>query len=463
MAEEFEAAGICGGNWWNMSTCSSRSVLFPLITSSPSSSLCSIAANSDGGNFSCTWQTDSLVDLKSPLASVHHHHHDSLGFLVQQEQNQNESPSAAATTENNGNIMMDSTLGFASTTSSNNWNNHSLLGRPERNFHSVLEEEAGGVDSSNSEMIQKDWSPSKGQVSSIKDAFKPMNQEFAIDQQNNLSCASYGYGLYDNDDDDEHNNRLHHHHHLQPQPQPEDSLFTNPSVAYNSYNNNPSNEVSPCNWSKVSEHFLKQPSMPKQQLGGLHFSNNNNNNNSPFWNNASAEALDDVPAPHVFVSSQQSQTFEQHKPICSALLTKHKREEAPVCEPAAFKRPRIETPSPLPTFKVRKEKLGDRITALQQLVSPFGKTDTASVLHEAIECIKYLHDQVSVLSASYLDNGPPVQHYQRCDEKESKGTKQDLRSHGLCLAPISSTFSLANYEMMASELWTHAYGGALMR
>ncbi|KAG2626556.1 hypothetical protein PVAP13_3KG368500 [Panicum virgatum] len=48
------------------------------------------------------------------------------------------------------------------------------------------------------------------------------------------------------------------------------------------------------------------------------------------------------------------------------------------------KKPRIATPSPLPTFKVRKEKLGDRITALQQLVSPFGKTDTASVLHEAI-------------------------------------------------------------------------------
>jgi len=81
------------------------------------------------------------------------------------------------------------------------------------------------------------------------------------------------------------------------------------------------------------------------------------------------------------------------------------------CEPA-LKRLRIETPSPLPTFKVfycycllqsnffffhfaavfnlynnftldfnqldiygqvRKEKLGDRVTALQQLVSPFGK------------------------------------------------------------------------------------------
>ena len=38
-----------------------------------------------------------------------------------------------------------------------------------------------------------------------------------------------------------------------------------------------------------------------------------------------------------------------------------------------LKRSRMDTLSPLPSFKVRKEKLGDRVTALQQLVSPFGK------------------------------------------------------------------------------------------
>jgi hypothetical protein len=54
----------------------------------------------------------------------------------------------------------------------------------------------------------------------------------------------------------------------------------------------------------------------------------------------------------------------------------------------------------LPSFKVRKEKLGDRITALQQLVSPFGKTDTASVLNEAVEYIKFLQEQVTVSSDS---------------------------------------------------------------
>ncbi|KAG8655375.1 hypothetical protein MANES_04G035800v8 [Manihot esculenta] len=44
--------------------------------------------------------------------------------------------------------------------------------------------------------------------------------------------------------------------------------------------------------------------------------------------------------------------------------------------------------------KERKEKLGERIVALQQLVSPYGKTDTASVLLEAMEYIQFLHEQV---------------------------------------------------------------------
>ncbi|CAD6267141.1 unnamed protein product [Miscanthus lutarioriparius] len=49
----------------------------------------------------------------------------------------------------------------------------------------------------------------------------------------------------------------------------------------------------------------------------------------------------------------------------------------------------------------RSQKLGDKITALQQLVSPYGKTDTASVLHEAATCIKHLHEQIQILTASY--------------------------------------------------------------
>ncbi|KAL9691144.1 hypothetical protein QQ045_011563 [Rhodiola kirilowii] len=46
--------------------------------------------------------------------------------------------------------------------------------------------------------------------------------------------------------------------------------------------------------------------------------------------------------------------------------------------------------------KIGKEKMGDRISTLQRLVSPFGKADTASVLSECIEYIRFLHEQVSV-------------------------------------------------------------------
>lgn len=141
----------------------------------------------------------------------------------------------------------------------------------------------------------------------------------------------------------------------------------------------------------------------------------------------------------------------------SSITTSRKKASG---EPA-FKKPRMETPSPLPTFKVRKEKLGDRITALQQLVSPFGKTDTASVLHETIEYVKFLHDQVGVLSAPYLKNGNHHHHQvpqylkssSASPDKPSKdGSEVSLKGRGLCLVPISSTFAVASEVPV--DFWT---------
>ncbi|URE06055.1 hypothetical protein MUK42_19219 [Musa troglodytarum] len=133
------------------------------------------------------------------------------------------------------------------------------------------------------------------------------------------------------------------------------------------------------------------------------------------------------------------------------------REKRSATEPA-LKKPRIETPSPLPTFKVRKEKLGDRITALQQLVSPFGKTDTASVLHEAIDYIKFLHDQVRVLSSPHTKSGHQIQQVKSLDKpKHRQGPEEDLRSRGLCLVPVSDTFAVARETAM--DFWTPFLGG----
>ncbi|KAH0469880.1 hypothetical protein IEQ34_001438 [Dendrobium chrysotoxum] len=161
-------------------------------------------------------------------------------------------------------------------------------------------------------------------------------------------------------------------------------------------------------------------------------------NNTPFWN-----------------ASASAQPFEL--PMKSLDGGREKKSSS---EPA-MKKIRAETPSTMPTFKVRKEKLGDRITALQQLVSPFGKTDTASVLHEAIEYIKFLHEQVSVLSTPYLKNGHPMQQQQQQQSleklKEDEWQKQDLRSRGLCLVPISSTCLMATEP--TADFWTPPFGG----
>ncbi|CAL0331347.1 unnamed protein product [Lupinus luteus] len=95
------------------------------------------------------------------------------------------------------------------------------------------------------------------------------------------------------------------------------------------------------------------------------------------------------------------------------------------------------------TTKERKDKLGERIVALQQLVSPYGKTDTSSVLKEAMEYIGFLHQQVKVLSAPYLESSPKT---------EMQGTETcSLRSRGLCLVPASLTMGVADSN--GADIW----------
>ncbi|KVI10817.1 transcription factor bHLH113-like [Cynara cardunculus var. scolymus] len=111
-----------------------------------------------------------------------------------------------------------------------------------------------------------------------------------------------------------------------------------------------------------------------------------------------------------------------------------------------YKKTRAENTPPASHAKVKKEKLGERIAALQQMVSPYGKTDTASVLHEAFGYIKFLQEQVQVLCSPYLQR-PASAHI------EGEG-KKDLGSRGLCLVPVECTLHVA--ESNGADLWSPA-------
>ncbi|XP_031495387.1 transcription factor bHLH113-like [Nymphaea colorata] len=104
-------------------------------------------------------------------------------------------------------------------------------------------------------------------------------------------------------------------------------------------------------------------------------------------------------------------------------------------------------------LKVKKEKLGERVTALQQLVSPFGKTDTASVLHEAMGYIKFLHNQVQVLSSPYMQRTPTTQH-QEGGREGGEELRNELRSRGLCLVPVECSLRVASSN--GADLWAPA-------
>ncbi|CAN6340131.1 unnamed protein product [Urochloa humidicola] len=166
---------------------------------------------------------------------------------------------------------------------------------------------------------------------------------------------------------------------------------------------------------------------------------------------------------------------------------------------SAIKKPRVQASSSAQsTLKVRKERLGDRITALHQIVSPFGKTDTASVLQETIGYIRFLLSQIEALSYPYMGHGngtsmqngpmgernpglfpeypgqllnhnnntggaqqPAAQQPDEQQEGVNEEAKKDLRSRGLCLVPVSCTSHFGGDN--AADYWAPAPLGGILR
>ncbi|KAF8662436.1 hypothetical protein HU200_056021 [Digitaria exilis] len=128
-------------------------------------------------------------------------------------------------------------------------------------------------------------------------------------------------------------------------------------------------------------------------------------NNTPLWNPSTGFAA----AAAEGAASLAAKSALEGAGDSSSIMVKKAN-----TDPTPLKKSRTGTPSPQPTFKVRKEKLGDRITALQQLVSPFGKVTR--------------------------------------DGGDAAAAKGDLTGRGLCLVPISSTFAVASETPV--DFWT---------
>ncbi|KAF7128006.1 hypothetical protein RHSIM_Rhsim11G0158500 [Rhododendron simsii] len=91
-----------------------------------------------------------------------------------------------------------------------------------------------------------------------------------------------------------------------------------------------------------------------------------------------------------------------------------------------------------------------------------GKTDTASVLHEAMGYIRFLQEQVQVLCSPYLKTHPSsLSHFHHQEGGENGGEEQpgknDLRSRGLCLVPAESIAHVSSNN--GADYWSPAAMG----
>ncbi|XP_022153549.1 transcription factor bHLH68-like isoform X2 [Momordica charantia] len=247
---------------------------------------------------------------------------------------------------------------------------------------------------------------------------------------------------------------------------------------------------------------LKQESCCESRSKNLSFLWNNNEESSSSSPAAAASSSSNSNSVNSCLTSNAILDFSFHKVDSKNQIPDHNYSSECASTAATgggvCKKARVQPTSGQPPMKVRKEKVGDRITALHQLVSPFGKTDTASVLSEAIGYVRFLQSQIEALISPYLGNSSkPTKKEQfrtlndgrnlrevegergrSCvfpedpgqllndnslkrklpPHQENEGGK-DLRSRGLCLVPVSCT-QLVQSDINGADYWAQAYNGS---
>uniref|UniRef100_A0A0D9UYR9 BHLH domain-containing protein n=1 Tax=Leersia perrieri TaxID=77586 RepID=A0A0D9UYR9_9ORYZ len=129
---------------------------------------------------------------------------------------------------------------------------------------------------------------------------------------------------------------------------------------------------------------------------------------------------------------------------------------------SALKKARVQASSSAQsTLKVRKERLGDRITALHQIVSPFGKALSYPYLGHCCSA-NPMQQQNGIMAGERSSTGIFPEFPGQDAEKDSgKMQAKDLRSRGLCLVPVSCMTHLAvdNDVIIGPDFWAAVAGG----
>ncbi|RRT79892.1 hypothetical protein B296_00010342 [Ensete ventricosum] len=110
---------------------------------------------------------------------------------------------------------------------------------------------------------------------------------------------------------------------------------------------------------------------------------------------------------------------------------------------------------PETSSEVRKEKLGERITALHQIISPFGKLVydvKGNQPPPLIACtLSFVPGQMQILNENGMKKSGEQD--QECNDER----KKDLRSRGLCLVPVAFMMHVGSGN--GADLWAPALGG----